>query len=573
MKPISFSISIIVLSCLLITGYLLAGRASLGAGQTVNRQAGPLAVYIIDPTTRQKILPDTAPRLFPVPGSPFGNTISMSACRGQFEAASIVLRPTRDMSGVTVEVSDLTGPNGSAIPKKDVDVRVVKCWYQGGTAISRGTTVLVPELLLKDDNLVRVDRAARKNYLRVTIGGEAKYVDISSPDAVFPSNAELQDAKTLQPFGVTANTNKQVWLTVHVPADAASGRYMGTISLKSASSLLGSVNIALTVLPFDLQNPGIDYSLYYRGQLRKGVVTEIGSELKSARQCTMELQDMKDHGVLYPTLYQEFDEMLGQALAIRKNLGLPDDKLYALGIKTGDFEGVKLAALPGSVRRWKAFVSRYGYKDLYIYGKDEATGEALRAQRTAWQITHDAGAKVFAACSEDAADITGDLLDLPILGGPPKPHTVEKWHGLGKKVFLYGNPQVGIEDPDVYRRNYGIALACSGYDGEMDYAYQHAFGGSIWNDFDDKTFRDHVFAYPTSDGVIDTVEWEGFREGVDDVRYLATLSRETGKPVDDPVICGVAQSSDDPRFVRQAIVGRILSRLQETQKRQPHSLK
>jgi hypothetical protein len=29
--------------------------------------------------------------------------------------------------------------------------------------------------------------------------------------------------------------------------------------------------------------------------------------------------------------------------------------------------------------------------------------------------------------------------------------------------------------------------------------------------------------YPTVDGVIDTIQWEGFREGVDDVRYLSTL--------------------------------------------------
>ena len=56
----------------------------------------------------------------------------------------------------------------------------------------------------------------------------------------------------------------------------------------------------------------------------------------------------------------------------------------------------------------------------------------------------------------------------------------------------------------------------------MDYAYQHGFG-HVWNDFDDKTYRDHVFAYPTLNGVIDTVQWEGFREGVDDVRYLTTL--------------------------------------------------
>lgn len=30
-------------------------------------------------------------------------------------------------------------------------------------------------------------------------------------------------------------------------------------------------------------------------------------------------------------------------------------------------------------------------------------------------------------------------------------------------------------------------------------------------------------AYPTSDGVVGTLQWEGCREGADDLRYLATL--------------------------------------------------
>ena len=60
----------------------------------------------------------------------------------------------------------------------------------------------------------------------------------------------------------------------------------------------------------------------------------------------------------------------------------------------------------------------------------------------------------------------------------------------------------------------------AGYDGAMNFAYQHAYGPSIWNDFDSASthYRDHVFAYPTTDGVIDTIEWEGWREGVDDTR-------------------------------------------------------
>lgn len=31
--------------------------------------------------------------------------------------------------------------------------------------------------------------------------------------------------------------------------------------------------------------------------------------------------------------------------------------------------------------------------------------------------------------------------------------------------------------------------------------------------------------YPTVNGVVDTIQWEGFREAVDDVRYVSTLVR------------------------------------------------
>ena len=91
-------------------------------------------------------------------------------------------------------------------------------------------------------------------------------------------------------------------------------------------------------------------------------------------------------------------------------------------------------------------------------------------------------------------------------------------------------PQVGNEEPETYRRHYGLELWKAGFDGAMDYAYQHGFG-HVWNDFDNPRYRDHVFAYPTLNGVVDTIEWEGFREGVDDVRYVTTLLQcvEQGK--------------------------------------------
>ena len=129
---------------------------------------------------------------------------------------------------------------------------------------------------------------------------------------------------------------------------------------------------------------------------------------------------------------------------------------------------------------------------------------------------------MFVACFPGSFEVIGDLLNLAVYNGPLLPGEARKWHSVGHSIFSYGNPQVGVEEPETYRRNFGLVLWKAGYDGAMNYAYQHAFG-DIYLDDDDEIFRDHVFAYPTVDGVIDTIQWEGFREGVDDVRYLTTL--------------------------------------------------
>jgi hypothetical protein len=70
----------------------------------------------------------------------------------------------------------------------------------------------------------------------------------------------------------------------------------------------------------------------------------------------------------------------------------------------------------------------------------------------------------------------------------------------------------------------------------MTYAWFSGFNDT-WNDFFDAGsysfgeywddgpygYKDHCMVYPTVDDVIDTVQWEGYREGIDDTRYLQTL--------------------------------------------------
>jgi hypothetical protein len=543
-----------IIACLIMT--TLTGCTS--AGEAYDSKSG-LAIYIINPITKQKILPDTPVRLFPLAGKSGENRIFVQACRGEFEPASFVMRAGTNMSGMRIASSDLSGPNGSVIPSSAIDVRIVKCWYQAGSNkyMTKDRKILVPELLLKDDRLVKVDQVTQMNYLKVRISNQEQFIDITTSDSVFPDNAEIHDATSLQPFDVAAKSNKQVWVTFAIPTSAVSGKYIGTITLKSGTILLNIINVELTVLPFDLDKPVMVYGLYYRGQLRKGAVMAINSEDKSDAQYAIEMQNMRDHGVLYPTIYQSTDSMLGQSLAIRESAGLPVDKLYSAAISPNN------KYLPLVIATYKkAMLENGGFQDLYIIGLEETPIASLSKKIPLLQAAHNAGVKTFGACYVGSADILGNILDQPILpASMVMPNEVAKWHSYGEKVFMYSYPQVGVEDPNIYRERYGIPLLCSGTDGAMNYAYQHSFG-HIWNDFDSlpgfENYRDHVFAYPRSDGVIDTVEWEGFREAVDDVRYLTTLAKRVNASAYQS-ICNSLLTNSNLDSIRKSIIDKLLA--------------
>jgi hypothetical protein len=142
-----------------------------------------------------------------------------------------------------------------------------------------------------------------------------------------------------------------------------------------------------------------------------------------------------------------------------------------------------------------------------------------------YDTVHKAGAKNFVACEEDFIIYVPDLLDLPVLHGNPNDFFMNILKKLGIKVWNYGNPQTGIEEPDTYRYNYGINLLAKGFSGVCDYVYQH---GKCWNDFKGIDYRRHCMSYPTINKPIPTIQWEGWSEGVNDIRYLTFLKNNKG---------------------------------------------
>lgn len=166
----------------------------------------------------------------------------------------------------------------------------------------------------------------------------------------------------------------------------------------------------------------------------------------------------------------------------------------------------------------------FGYQQVFFYGIDEATRHLLTSQRTAWETVREAGGRMFAAARGDAIHTMSDLLGVAVRSYLPDPEEATKWHAVGAQVLAYGNPQSGVEEPATYRRNFGLVLWDAGYDGAMEFSYNCPFGHG-WNDFDSMQYRDHNFVDFTIDGGVDTLQWEGFREAIDDVRYVTTLEQ------------------------------------------------
>jgi hypothetical protein len=545
----------------------------------VARAGQKLLVYATPAITNSPLLPWAD-----IPAKP-SDVMALRACRGEYEPASFVAYPIEGDLTIEVTVADLKGASGT-IASDSVDIRAVKCWYQAGategyskppryvaevgdkdimildnTPVDEGRRVLTPELLLKDDDLVRTEKWYRQNFVKLQYpGGTNRWLWVSAPKVVFPGgktvepwimspdtvgkqedvsveNQPIRDAKTLKPVSIPKRTSKQFWITVHVPQEAKSGNYDGEIQVRSQGKLLETLRLKLEVLPFELEPNHLESSIYLHFFGSKGFIGmpldekgkgTVGCDTRSIEQYRAELKDLLAHGVDNPTESVPL-EQLEIALKLRREVGMKAQVLYHT------YEGLGgWTVRPVDVERLKkvvALAGKYGYKEVYFYGLDEAQGNRLKASRPELEKIHLAGAKIFAAglatsLGGDSFEVVGDLQDLMVMSYIPSREDAAKWHGKKHKIMSYANPQSGFEKPETYRRNYGLVLDYANYDGGMTFSY-YWFG---WNDFNIwPPYRDHNFVYPTAEGVIDTIQWEGYREGIDDLRYLATLRKAIGR--------------------------------------------
>jgi glycosyl hydrolase family 123 len=488
----------------------------LGATQEKGTPHGPPARWSVgsqpyqlltveEPISDTYILPDSDP----VPNTRESSTITIAAAQGETEPASFVLRSGTDaLSQVRITAPSLKRQRGTGeIPSQNIDIRLVKAWYQASDSIHRlhgGGKTLVPELLVHDSDLVRIDHQHQVNLVR----------DV----------ARLNDAERLLPFSIPPRSNQQIWMTVVVPESIAAGPYTGEVTVegeRGGAPFSTHVQLTVHVLPIRLAEAPIDYALYYLAWWNPGQ-PNLDARAKTGAQLLAEFQDMRAHGLTnvaidHDSLHDQDFTALTETLRRMRAANFRTNTLLYVDWK------VSQAADPALYARkllsLKQTAREQGFAQVLVYNLDEQDSETLLKHRASFELAHQHGLKNFVAFNAGRLETLSGLLDLVVL---PRgtPRTVQIARQAAIIPWAYGDPQAGEEKPFTYRARYGIGLWLDGFDGACDYAYQTANFG--WDDWGDPKWRPHNMSYPTLTTPVPTLQWEGFREAIDDTRYLAT---------------------------------------------------
>jgi len=518
----------------------LAARSLNALPAYVARHDGqPYYSSVANPIQDERILPTSFP-LAAIPAS----QMEVEVAPDEYEPVSFVLTALQNLKAVKLQIGPLRRVDGVTVaPIPSVDARLVKVWWQAGISFDDVKhPTLTPELLLHDDTFVAVDPdpQAHRNTLK---------------------NARApRDADTLQPVNIAAGTHQQFWLTVHAPANTLGGVYTTKVTVLPANAAPLEINLRVRVYPFQLQAPMTENAIYYRARLSPDGRPTLSTDLKSEQQYRAELRNMKAHGVTLPTSYTYFLVLpdgsydfrpLKRVMDIYRQEGLTEGPIVLMSaFPFYDFAGKDeatqkqlLEKVRSMTQALETFRRQNNYPRLAPYGIDEAVGEKLLSQREAFRVINQLGGMVAAAVGPNFFPAVGEWLNRPIIAGG-QPEIYPKVHDRGFKVWIYARPMVGVEAPEIYRRNYGLLLWKRGEDGSCPYAYQATENSDLYDELGNSTYRSMSFTYPTIDGVIDTVQWEGHREGIDDVRYLTTLLKEIKTAKQDPKRASSAQSAE-----------------------------
>ena len=522
-----------------------AVNAAKVAGDTAALPAwknAPAVYYIVDPLSDIRRTPD----LYPVDGRVAG-TLEIIAAKGEFEPASFMVYAKKNADKFTLKISDLkNAKTGAVIPASALDPKLVKVWYQCGAGWCGEFSdplgrILVPEILLNDEKLIFVDPATQDNYARYSNkDGSETYEWISADFQVTDYKLSnmvridmLKDADTLQPVVLNKDEFKQFMVTARVPKNAAGGVYEGTIALNMDGKEIGKIPVRLGVLNFELPDAATHHDI------NKPIYMWMGLYGRVADKPAI-LKNLIEHNAPYINATPKVnpareDEFVRDIELVRKAggklrpifLGGPNVGSTFWRDTLNESDKISLEYVRKNLKAAAELSKKYlGHTDVYCYGVDEGGYEVIKAERPTWHAAHAAGLKTQASALDHKRNLYSlDYIQLPRMpNNKDRRESVSKFHESHPNGLCdwYADPHFGPENPDYMRRLHGLNAYYAGYDVIENYIWYR----NDWNDMAvayEPNYRGIILVYAISDRILDTLAWEGLREGVDDVRYATKL--------------------------------------------------
>ena len=504
-------------------------------------KGSPLAVCQTEAMSGVRRTPDA----FPEDGA-FTNAVRVVLARDEYEGASLLLFGFEDLKDVTIESAALKAADGATLAAENCDIKVVKVWYQQGTAwgsyFSDSTRrIATPELLLHDDSLLDIDHVKKENFLRCDEKSGTRYRWISfGPSAVNHryeggiANEWVHDAKTLKPFAVRKGEFKQVMLTFRAGTEQRGGLYRGAFTVKAGGGKLFDLPVEVRVLDFALPLPAT-----FRDLSRRFFCAPFVGSLEPRDNLAM-AQNMVRHNVRNGVFGAgRTRSEMESAKANFEKAGIDCEFLFcalpSCGVRTSypavgeDADYVKHLNSKVEVEQVMESLKAVFGADVkaYSYGIDEGSAKVVRAERATWRNVQAAGGKTVVATQFHPYILFNlDFANVPRQPRTAKRRNADDFHAINPDGIMgwYADPHSGPENPDYTRRLYGWQTWRNNY----DCSSQYILFRDNWNDFwvpAEAFLRGLMLVYPQDGDLLDTLAWEGVREAMDDVRYNTYLKQ------------------------------------------------
>ena len=423
------------------------------------------------------------------------SSLSISACRGEFEPLTFSIYPLIDIESLTVSASDLEGPGGSSIPASSIDLR--KVTYQSVWTNIRAFTAV--------EHLLR----------------------------------------TFDTLSLTKGRTQRLWLTARIPDDAPPGQYSGTVSLATGTSQT-RLPLNVRVLPFELSEPDeMAYFMYFPG---------VGHSVYSNEDFFRKIvTDQRDHGMTSFTIYNTYywAEEGSQKPSLHLDTRYPGYLQHApygvsyarmieilqeagIGSSVPLLEITSMHPGTGQVKELFEVYRERNWPQVAFYIGDEIDfPERIEAARKPLEALKKEAPNIKTATALGAIGkaALGHMYDIWV--GCSAPEDVNKCLALGNAPWTYSCRQTHELGTAFVRHFFGRHPFKVGLKGVGLWAYTH---DDVFVDrysqlikysedlvFTQDMTQIHGHIYCESNQIIPLVTWEAVREGIDDYRYLLTL--------------------------------------------------